>query len=58
MDFFIGITADNPLFSIHHGNIISRMFRSDTSLDYIYTTGMPIGVNIYGIKTKSIKSCL
>ena len=55
MDFFIGITADNPLFSIHHGNIISRMFRSDTSLDYIYTTGMPIGVNIYGIKTKALK---
>lgn len=55
MDFFIGITADNPLFSIHHAKMISRMFRSDSSLDYIYTTGMPIGVNIYGIKTKALK---
>ena len=25
MDYFIGITADNPLFSIHHGNIISNI---------------------------------
>ena len=55
MDYFIGMTADNPLFSIHHGNIISNMFRSDNSLDYIYTTGMPIGVNIYGIRTKGLK---
>ncbi|SVE13687.1 uncharacterized protein METZ01_LOCUS466541, partial [marine metagenome] len=41
-DFFIGITADNPLFSIHHANIIKDMLTRDPSLDYVYTTGMPI----------------
>ena len=56
MDYVIGITADNPLFSIYHANIISDMIRSDNSLDFIYTTGMPIGVNIYGIKTKALKT--
>ena len=56
MDYIIGITADNPLFSIYHANLISDMIRTDPSLDFIYTTGMPIGVNIYGIKTKALKT--
>jgi len=56
MDYVIGITADNPMFSIYHANIISDMIRSDASLDFIYTTGMPIGVNIYGIKTKALET--
>jgi spore coat polysaccharide biosynthesis protein SpsF len=56
MDYVVGITADNPLFSIQHANMISDMFRSDNTLDFVYTTGMPIGVNIYGIKTKALKT--
>jgi len=56
MDYVIGITADNPMFSIYHANIISDMIRLDASLDFIYTTSMPIGVNIYGIKTKALKT--
>ena len=56
MDYVIGITADNPIFSIYHANIISDMIRLDSSLDFVYTTGMPIGVNIYGIKTKALKT--
>lgn len=56
MDYFVGITADNPLFSIEHANMISDMFRLDNTLDFVYTSGMPIGVNIYGIKTKALKT--
>ena len=56
MDYFIGITADNPLFSIHHANIISDMFKFNTSLDFVYTTGMPIGLNIYGVSKKALKT--
>jgi len=55
-DFFIGITADNPLFSIQHANFIKNMFSKDTSLDYVYTTGMPIGINIYGINVKALRT--
>ena len=55
-DYFIGITADNPLFSIHHANVIKEMLTDDPSQDYIYTTGMPIGVNIYGINVKALKT--
>ena len=56
MDYFVGITADNPLFSIHHANMISDIIKSDHSLDFVYTTGLPIGTNIYAIKTKALKT--
>ena len=56
MDYFIGITADNPLFSIYHASMICSIIRSNKNLDYIYTVGMPIGLNIYGIKTKALKT--
>jgi len=56
MDYFIGITADNPLFSIFHANFISDIIRSDNSLDFIYTTGLPVGANIYAIKTKALQT--
>lgn len=56
MDYFVGITADNPLFSIYHANVISNIIRSDSSIDFIYTKGMPIGANIYGINTKALKT--
>jgi spore coat polysaccharide biosynthesis protein SpsF len=56
MDYFVGITADNPLFSIHHANMISDIIKSDDSLDFVYTTGLPVGTNIYAIKTKALKT--
>lgn len=55
-DFFIGITADNPLFSINHAIQIIKIVKQDNSLDYIYTSGMPIGANIYGINFKALKT--
>jgi spore coat polysaccharide biosynthesis protein SpsF len=56
MDYIVGITADNPMFSIYHANLITDMFKANNDLDFIYTTGMPIGVNIYGMKTKALKT--
>ena len=53
---FIGITADNPLFSIHHANMIKKQFIDDPSLDYVFTTGMPIGTNLYGANVKALKT--
>lgn len=56
LDYFISITADNPLFSIHHANIIKAIFNKDSSLDFVYTTGMPIGINVYGINVKALRT--
>jgi len=56
MDYVIGITADNPLFSIYHANIIADIIKFESDLDFIYTSGLPIGLNIYGINTKALKT--
>jgi spore coat polysaccharide biosynthesis protein SpsF len=56
LDFIIGTTADNPLFSIYHANLLSDMVRRDPGLDFVYTVGMPLGVNIYAMKTRALKT--
>ncbi len=56
LDYFIGITADNPLFSINHANLLVDTIKRDSSLDFVYTSGMPIGVNIYAMKVKALKT--
>ena len=56
IEYIIGITADNPMFSIHHANIIVDMIKADNNIDFIYTTGMPIGVNIYGMSTRALET--
>ncbi|WP_022668255.1 cytidylyltransferase domain-containing protein [Desulfospira joergensenii] len=55
MDYFIGITADNPLFSIYYANILCDMVKQDPSIDFAVTTGLPVGMNIYAIKTKALQ---
>ena len=58
MDYFVGITADNPLFSIFHANLISDMIKSDNSIDFIFTSGLPIGANIYAININNSESII
>lgn len=56
LDYIVGITADNPLFSIYHANLLSDQIRTDPTIDFIFTSGMPIGVNMYAIKTKALET--
>ena len=56
LDYFIGITADNPLFSIYHANLLVDVVQQNPSLDFVYTSGMPIGVNIYAMNVKALKT--
>ena len=56
LDYFIGITADNPLFSIHHANLLVDAVKQNPGLDFIYTAGMPIGVNIYAMNVRALKT--
>ena len=56
LDYFVGITADNPLFSINHANLLVDTIKHDPSLDFVCTSGMPIGVNIYVMKVKALKT--
>jgi len=56
LDYIICMTADNPLFSINYATFISDKIRSNPKIDYIYTDGLPIGVNVYALKTKALKT--
>jgi len=56
LDYFVGITADNPLFSIYHANMLVDIVRRDPSIDFVYTQGMPIGVNIYAMNVKALET--
>lgn len=49
-DHIVGITADNPMFSIKYANLLAQVFRESPEVDYAYTFGLPLGMNVYGMK--------
>ena len=55
LDYFIGMTADNPLFSIKYCDYLVETIYNDCSLDYIYTTGHPIGMYVWALNVKALK---
>ena len=55
LDYFLGITADNPLFSIHHSNIISNKMRTNR-YDFIKIADLPLGAATYGMNVKALKT--
>jgi len=55
LDYFIGITADNPLFSIYHSNIISNIIQN-ADYDFIKIIGLPLGSATYGMNVKALRT--
>ena len=54
LDYFIGITAENPLFSIEYANqMVESILTNDH--DYLYLSGLPIGCATYGARTKALE---
>mgnify|MGYP006274705401 CR=1 FL=1 len=55
LDYILGITADNPLFTIHYSNrIIDEIKRN--KYDYVKLEGLPLGAATYGIKVKALET--
>jgi spore coat polysaccharide biosynthesis protein SpsF len=54
LDYFIGITADNPLFSIHYSNRIVDVLKQKNP-DYVKVSGLPFGTATYGLKVKVLE---
>ena len=52
LDYFLGITADNPLFSIYYSNLIVDEIKSG-NYDFIKLEGLPLGAATYGMKVKA-----
>lgn len=54
MDAFISITADNPLFSIYHANLVFDELRAN-NYDFVKIEGLPLGCAVYGVRVKALR---
>ncbi len=54
IDAFISITADSPLFSIYHANLVCSKLRTN-SYDFVKIEGLPLGCAVYGVRVKALK---
>lgn len=53
-DALVSITADNPLFSIYISELFINKYKQH-SFDYIYSSGLPIGISPYFISKKALR---
>jgi len=54
LDYFLGITADNPLITIHYSNLIVDEIKSN-KYDFIKLVGLPLGAATYGMRVKALE---
>ena len=54
MDSFISITADNPLFSIYHANVVFEKLQTG-KCEFVKIEGLPLGCAVYGVGVKALK---
>ena len=54
LDYFLGITADNPLITIHYSNLIADEIKSN-EYDFIKLVGLSLGAATYGMKVKALE---
>ena len=55
LDYFLGITADNPLITLHYSNLIVDEIKSG-NYDFIKLEGLPLGAATYGMKVKALET--
>ncbi|NAY91642.1 3-deoxy-manno-octulosonate cytidylyltransferase [Muricauda sp. JGD-17] len=53
-DAFLSITADNPLHSMYISNIILDFVQKEPA-DFVFTSGLPIGLTPYYLNTKALE---
>lgn len=56
LDYIVGITGENPLFSLEYTREIIQKINSNEDYDFIYPKGLPIGCATYAIKTKALET--
>jgi spore coat polysaccharide biosynthesis protein SpsF len=54
LNYFLGITADNPLITIHYSNLIVDEIKKN-KYDFVKLKGLPLGVPTYGMKVKALE---
>lgn len=53
LDYFLGITADNPLFSIKYSNLVVDRIKKNGG-DFIKIKNLPFGTATYGMNAKAL----
>ncbi|MBF8984164.1 3-deoxy-manno-octulosonate cytidylyltransferase [Lutibacter sp. B2] len=54
-DYFLGITADNPLFTIQYANLIVDEIKRN-KYDFIKLEGLPLGCGTYGMNVNALET--
>ena len=54
-DYIINITGENPLFSVHHANLVIDQAKKEKN-DFIYLSGLPIGCAVYGLSPSALST--
>lgn len=57
IDYFVTITADDPLFSVRYANRVVDELKTG-KYDYVKISGLPLGTDVYGISTVAIETIL
>ncbi|WP_053956736.1 cytidylyltransferase domain-containing protein [Inediibacterium massiliense] len=55
LDYIVGITADDPLFTIDYSNLIVNEIEKN-KYDYIKIKGLPLGCATYGVNVKTLET--
>ncbi|MFZ5969490.1 MAG: cytidylyltransferase domain-containing protein [Bacillota bacterium] len=55
LDYFLGITADNPLFTIYYSDLIVDEIKTN-DYDFIKIEGLPLGCATYGMKVEALET--
>lgn len=55
IDYFLGITADNPLISIYYSNLIVDEVQKG-HYDFVQVDGLPLGSATYGMKIQALET--
>jgi spore coat polysaccharide biosynthesis protein SpsF len=55
LDYFLAITADNPLFTVYYSNVIANEVKKER-YDFVKLEGLPLGVATYGVRVKAFET--
>ncbi len=57
-DCIVRLTGDNPLIDASVVDKTILFMEKNSSIDYVYTSGLPLGLNVEVVKVNALKACI
>ncbi len=57
-DYIVRLTGDNPLIDASVIDETILFMKKNPSTDYVYTSGLPLGLNVEAVKVSALKTCI